>query len=153
MSSLDFIGASDPAPSLDDVRAGRATIKRGMAGASVEYVQALTSVIADGVFGPGTEDAVKKFQAANGLTADGIVGTQTMMALDRLAGGATKGVQKVSMDESSPPAAQPRPMTKQPVAAAPMSVMTTQPDPPWRQYAAYGLGAVALGGLLYAVTG
>lgn len=91
MSDLDFIGASDPTPSLDDVRAGRAAIKRGMAGASVEYVQALTSVIADGVFGPGAEDAVKKFQAANGLPADGIVGAQTMVALDRLAGGRNQG--------------------------------------------------------------
>lgn len=154
MSALDYIGASTPAPSLDDVRAGRGTIKRNMSGAAVEYVQALTSVIVDGSFGAGTEDAVKKFQAANGLSADGVVGAQTLAALDRLAGGATKGVQKVSMDDSVPTPAQPRPATN-PVAvvASPLpSGVATQTEPAWRQYAAYGLGAVALGGLLYAVT-
>ncbi|MEA4815381.1 MAG: spore cortex-lytic enzyme [Lachnospiraceae bacterium] len=35
----------------------------------------------DGVFGGGTENAVKKFQMTHGLTPDGIVGTQTLMAL------------------------------------------------------------------------
>ena len=153
MSALDFIGASTPAPSLDDVRAGRGSIKRGMSGAAVEYVQALTSVVVDGSFGAGTEDAVKKFQSANGLTADGVVGAQTLAALDRLAGGATKGVQKVSMDDSAPTPAQPRPAAKAVAVASPLpSGVETRTEPAWRQYAAYGLGAVALGGLLYAVT-
>ena len=31
------------------------------------------SGIADGIFGPNTRDAVKRFQAANGLSQDGIV--------------------------------------------------------------------------------
>lgn len=152
MSALDFIGASSPAPSLDDVRAGRGSIKRGMSGAAVQYVQALTSVVANGLFGAGTEDAVKKFQAANGLTADGVVGAQTLAALDRLAGGATKGVQTVSLDDSAPTPAPPRPATKMVAVASPLpSGVATQTEPAWRQYAAYGLGAVALGGLLYAV--
>jgi peptidoglycan hydrolase-like protein with peptidoglycan-binding domain len=32
---------------------------------------------ADGIYGPATEDAVKRFQTTNGLEVDGIVGRQT----------------------------------------------------------------------------
>ncbi|MGB7316111.1 MAG: peptidoglycan-binding protein, partial [Nodosilinea sp.] len=47
--------------------------------------QALTragfSLVADGVFGPASDRAVRQFQASRGLTADGIVGSQTRRAL------------------------------------------------------------------------
>lgn len=39
------------------------------------------AVAVDGVFGPGTERAVKQFQSSNGLTADGVVGPQTRTKL------------------------------------------------------------------------
>lgn len=37
--------------------------------------------VVDGVFGSGTEKAVKAFQKKNGLTADGVVGSKTLAAL------------------------------------------------------------------------
>ena len=39
------------------------------------------SLQVDGKFGQGTENAVKDFQKAKGLTADGVVGTNTWAAL------------------------------------------------------------------------
>jgi peptidoglycan hydrolase-like protein with peptidoglycan-binding domain len=36
---------------------------------------------ADGAYGPATEQAVKNFQTAHGLTADGICGPKTIAAL------------------------------------------------------------------------
>ena len=38
-------------------------------------------VVVDGVYGPGTERAVKQFQARRGLVADGVVGAQTRAVL------------------------------------------------------------------------
>lgn len=41
-------------------------------------------VSVDGVYGSGTENAVRQFQASHGLTADGVVGSQTFYALTGL---------------------------------------------------------------------
>jgi hypothetical protein len=51
-------------------------------GGSVRALQAALGVPADGVFGPGTARAVKRFQRAHGLTPDGIVGPATWAALN-----------------------------------------------------------------------
>ncbi|MFJ7975549.1 L,D-transpeptidase family protein [Peribacillus sp. JNUCC 23] len=63
------------------------TLKRGSKGAEVSKLQKqLTSLGfstngSDGVFGPATEKAVKEFQKARKLKADGIVGAMTKKAL------------------------------------------------------------------------
>ncbi len=50
-------------------------------GGGVRELQRALGVSADGVFGPGTQSAVKRFQRRRGLTADGVVGPQTRSAL------------------------------------------------------------------------
>lgn len=88
--SLELLGArlgadATQAPSLDEVRAGRAVIRQGMRGPAVEFVQrkaGLTGSAVDGMFGPGTTTAVKAFQRGMELQDDGIVGRDTLEALD-----------------------------------------------------------------------
>lgn len=57
------------------------TIKKGSKGEDVKTLQKKLNLIADGIFGPLTEEAVKEFQKKNNLTADGIVGPKTWAAL------------------------------------------------------------------------
>lgn len=57
------------------------TLKKGSKGEEVKTLQSKLNLIADGIFGPLTEEAVKAFQKANGLTADGIVGPNTWTKL------------------------------------------------------------------------
>ena len=52
-------------------------LKKGSKGAEVKTLQQKLNLMADGIFGPLTEEAVKEFQANNGLTVDGIVGQKT----------------------------------------------------------------------------
>lgn len=47
----------------------------------------------DGVFGSGTKSAVISFQKSNGLTADGVVGTQTLKAMGISTSGASSSGQ------------------------------------------------------------
>ena len=81
--SLEILGAEAPAPSLSKVRAGKDFVQRGMAGKSVKAVQRMLGMKpADGIFGGGTENAVKAFQAARGPKVDGVVGQETLAALE-----------------------------------------------------------------------
>jgi peptidoglycan hydrolase-like protein with peptidoglycan-binding domain len=57
------------------------TRKVSSRGGGVRELQRALGVSADGVFGPGTQRAVKSFQRRHGLTADGVVGPQTRSAL------------------------------------------------------------------------
>lgn len=55
--------------------------KRGSTGAVVKQIQEALYLLADGIYGAMTEDAVKVFQRENGLTVDGIVGPATLAKL------------------------------------------------------------------------
>ncbi len=52
-------------------------LKRGLKGAPVKRLQEKLGIESDGAFGPGTEKALKEYQAANGLAVDGIAGPDT----------------------------------------------------------------------------
>jgi hypothetical protein len=56
-------------------------LKKGTRGKEVKQLQEYLEIGADGVFGPGTEAAVKKWQKENSLVADGIVGPKTWEAM------------------------------------------------------------------------
>lgn len=81
------------------------TLRRGSKGSAVTELQkklkrwGYYSGAVDGVFGNGTEAAVKAFQRKNGLTADGVVGPKTAAALGLdLSGGASSGASASSGD-------------------------------------------------------
>jgi peptidoglycan hydrolase-like protein with peptidoglycan-binding domain len=56
-------------------------LKKGMRGAPVKRLQERLGVDADGIFGPGTEKALRDFQTSAGLAVDGIAGPDTFTAL------------------------------------------------------------------------
>ena len=64
-----------------------ATLRNGSKGSAVSAMQAMLNDLGfdcgnvDGIFGPKTLAAVKRFQEANGLTVDGIAGEQTLTTL------------------------------------------------------------------------
>ena len=57
-------------------------LKRGSRGLAVKKLQEKLGIVADGVFGRLTEDAVKRFQMVNKLVPDGLVGPKTNAVLN-----------------------------------------------------------------------
>ena len=56
-------------------------IRNGSKGNEVKLLQKFLGIKDDGIFGKGTEAAVKKWQKENGLLVDGIVGPATWNAM------------------------------------------------------------------------
>ncbi|WP_396045113.1 peptidoglycan-binding protein [Cellulomonas sp. P22] len=95
------------APVLSSGAIPAATINRGIRsgarGASVSIIQSVVGTPADGRFGAKTTAAVRAFQRAHGLYADGIVGPLTWAAIVDVANG---GSGFAPLTASSVPAAQ-----------------------------------------------
>jgi hypothetical protein len=81
--------ATPTSPSTTGAPTTAATLKPGDQGAAVKVLQRGLAHLGyspgkiDGQYGPSTIDAVKRFQRAGGLTADGILGPNTLRSLAR----------------------------------------------------------------------
>ena len=62
---------------MDDI----GILRRGSRGEGVKLMQEALGLIADGIFGPGTERSLKTWQERHGLTPDGIAGPATFAKL------------------------------------------------------------------------
>lgn len=71
-------------------------LKRGSRGELVKQVQRALGLLADGIYGRLTEEAVRDYQGENGLTQDGIVGPRTMASLMAVRAGQLTGMKKSS---------------------------------------------------------
>jgi len=105
-----------PASSPATVEKNYATLKEGMKSSAVTAMQkklkelGYMSASATGFYGPQTKDAVKAFQKANSLTADGIAGnatlrklygTDTVYAATGASGGGTMAAGKIAGPDGS----------------------------------------------------
>jgi Meckel syndrome type 1 protein len=79
----DQAGQVDPQRSAGEDRAHAVLLKFGSTGPQVAEVQRRLSVDDDGIFGPITERAVKRFQAQHGLAVTGVVDAETWAAIFR----------------------------------------------------------------------
>ena len=77
--SVEDLGADDG--SVEDILDDIGVLRKGARGEGVKIMQEALGIGADGVFGPGTEKALKEWQSANGLVADGIAGPATFEKL------------------------------------------------------------------------
>ena len=59
---------------VDDI----GVLRKGCRGEGVKMMQEALGIGADGIFGPGTERALKEWQASKGLVVDGIAGPATL---------------------------------------------------------------------------
>lgn len=69
---------------------GKKAVK-AQSGGSIVAAQKALGISADGVAGPQTRRAVKRFQRKNGLTVDGVIGPQTLAALGVAGDGGSGG--------------------------------------------------------------
>ncbi len=84
------------------------TVKKGSKGSDVKTLQTMLNKVdnagldVDGVFGSGTEKAVKAFQKSQKLTVDGIVGKNTWAALEKAYNSSAKSTLKIDSGNYNP---------------------------------------------------
>jgi peptidoglycan hydrolase-like protein with peptidoglycan-binding domain len=76
--------------------------QRGITSATVAAAQAALGVPADGVVGPVTRAATKRFQRSKGLTVDGVIGARTLSALGVAVKLVDKGVRAAAASVADP---------------------------------------------------
>ena len=77
--ALEILGGHAPTHDVSVARPEHAeTLRKGSKGPLVKKMQEALGIGADGDFGPGTEAALKRWQANNGLTPDGVAGPRTL---------------------------------------------------------------------------
>ena len=93
--ALDGIGSMEAGTKISDFVDGlkeiKRTLQRGHVGEDVKKLQTALKGLGydlgkpgiDGIIGPITENAIKAFQEANGLIANGVVGQETLDALNK----------------------------------------------------------------------
>lgn len=85
--TLDAINGSESTGNTQPDSSDYSLLKRGSQGSDVKRLQQRLNDLdyscgtPDGIYGGGTEEAVRKFQRVNGLTADGIAGPATQAKL------------------------------------------------------------------------
>jgi Meckel syndrome type 1 protein len=80
------VAAESPANRAIEIREGGLPLLVGSQGDLVAHVQTRLGVASDGIFGPQTDAAVRKYQLSAGLEVDGIVGPSTWASLFERAG-------------------------------------------------------------------
>lgn len=82
-------------------------IKEGSTGSEVRLVQQKLNLVADGIFGPLTKEAVQEFQKSNGLSVDGIVGENTWKKLVTLPEKSSRSINELVVHCSATPEGKP----------------------------------------------
>ncbi|MBK5215381.1 MAG: peptidoglycan-binding protein [Candidatus Pacebacteria bacterium] len=78
-SGYTTVNTYQPASSINAATPIQRTLRIGIRGDDVKRLQEFLNLLADGSFGPKTAAKVKEWQAANGLTSDGLFGRQSLI--------------------------------------------------------------------------